>query len=96
MAKEHRTYPLGEEVSELRKHRGEPSAEKELHSYGKMREFSKASGTWGKKNSSPHRSKALEKKYGTSRVATAKDRKKNPYLSSDSKVYSDKNGKDYK
>ena len=42
------------------------------------------------------RSKALEKKYGISRVATAKDRKKNPYLSSDSKVYSDKNGKDYK
>jgi hypothetical protein len=46
-----RTYPLKNEVHELRKHRGSESAEKELHSYRKMREFSNASGTWRRKNS---------------------------------------------
>lgn len=47
-----RSYPIKGEVHELRKYRGSATAEKELGSYRKMREYSKASGTWGKKNSS--------------------------------------------
>lgn len=45
-----RTYPIKKEVGELRKNRGNAGAEKALHEYRKMRTFSKASGTWGKKN----------------------------------------------
>lgn len=42
-----------------------------------------------RKNLAPKsKSDALKKKMGNGRTASAKDRKKNPYLSSDSKVWS--------
>ncbi len=53
-----RTYPIKEEVHELRKHRGNENTEKSLKSYKDMKNFSKASGTWGIKNA---KSKALSK-----------------------------------
>lgn len=51
-----RTFPLKGEVSEARKHRGDKVAEKELGDYRRYKSFSKASGTWGGKNT-------LEEKY---------------------------------
>ena len=41
----HRSSPIGREVGELRKLRGSETAEKELHSYKKAKEYYKASGT---------------------------------------------------
>jgi hypothetical protein len=62
--KEHptRTFPLNEEVKEARKNRGNVSAEKELGDYKRYKNFSKASGTWGRKNSkSDHIARVLNR-----------------------------------